>query len=108
MDRRVDIKSDDFWVKVVGMLQQNWALVEPTPDGDVHVFFINDTSGIFDELTLSSEEQAIKALGGNGFSCYADEEEMQSFLCPPSSPYHRQAHPNGPIYSLGPHWRDRD
>jgi hypothetical protein len=32
MIERVDVKSRDYWVKFVEMLQQNWALVDT--DGD--------------------------------------------------------------------------
>jgi hypothetical protein len=32
----VEINCDDFWVKVVEMLQQNWALIEPVPSGGVY------------------------------------------------------------------------
>ena len=100
----VEIASEDFWVKVVEMLQQNWALIEPTPSGSVCVYFIGDTSGVFDEITFQSEDDAINALRRNGFSRYADDEKLQSFLHPPSAPFHRQLHPNGPIYSSGKYW----
>ena len=104
MTETVDIKTDDFWVKVVEMLQQNWALIEPVPGGGVCVYFIGDTSGVFDEMTFPSDGGAIKALRRNGFSRYADDEKLQSFLRPPPAPFHRQPHPNGPIYSSGRFW----
>lgn len=104
MSEAVEIKSDDFWVKVVEMLQQNWALIESVPAGGVCVYFISDTSGVFDEISFSSVDEAIAALGRNGFSCYADDQKLQSFPRPPSAPFHRNAHPNGPIYSSGKHW----
>ena len=105
MIKTVDIKNDDFWVKVVEMLQQNWALVEPTPSAGVCVYFIGDTSGVFDEITFQSEDDAINALRRNGFTRYADDEKLQSFLHPLSAPFHRDQHPNGPIYSLGRYWK---
>ena len=37
----VEIKSRAYWVKVLGMLVQNYALVDATPDG-AHVWFIGE------------------------------------------------------------------
>ena len=53
MSDLVDIKSSDFWVKVVGMLQQNWAVIEPEKGGGARIHFISDTSGVFDEIALN-------------------------------------------------------
>ncbi len=105
MTDTVLIGADDIWVKVVEMLQQNWALIEPVATGGVLIYFIGDTSGVFDELSYSSEEEAAEALRGNGFRRYADDEKLQSFLRPPMAPFHRDPHPNGPIYSSGRYWK---
>ncbi len=105
MTETVAINSDDFWVKVVEMLQQNWALIEPVLTGGVCVYFISDTSGVFDDITFPSENDAISALRRNGFKHYADDEHLKTFLRPPSPPFHRQPHPNGPIYSSGQYWK---
>ena len=102
----VEIKSTDFWVKVVGMLQQNWAVIEPLGEGDVKVYFIGDRGGVFDELTFSSVELAQRALRRNRFGRFADDDSAQSFLTPPAPPFDRQPHPNGPIYSSRRYWRD--
>ena len=104
MSETISIKSDDFWVKVVEMLQQNWALIEMMSDSDVRIYFISDTSGVFDELSFSSTDDAVAALRRNGFKHFADDEKLQSFLRPPEPPFHRQPHPNGPIYSSGRYW----
>lgn len=105
MTETVSIEADDFWVKVVEMLQQNWALIEPTASDGFCVYFIGDTSGVFDELVFPSEEEAVVALRRNGFNRYADDEKLQSFLSPPDTPFHRYPHPNGPIYSSGRYWK---
>lgn len=105
MTEKIAIESRDFYVKVVGMLQQNWALIEPEQDGCVRIYFVTDTSGVFDALTFSSEVDANAALRRNGFSRYADDQEMQSFLRPPDPPFHSGSHPNGPIYSSGQFWK---
>lgn len=31
MKNIIEIRSNDYWFKVVGMLQQNWALTPPQP-----------------------------------------------------------------------------
>lgn len=63
-----------------------------------------DTSGVFDELSFPSADDAISALRRNGFKHFAEDEKLQSFLRPPEAPFHRQPHPNGPIYSSGGYW----
>ena len=50
-EREVEIKSRDYWFKVVDFLQQNWALIDKVEDVAI-VWFFNDTSGVFDEMTL--------------------------------------------------------
>ena len=97
--------SVDFWVKVVEMLQQNWALIEPEQAGGVRVYFITDRSGVFDEIAFSSEDEACKSLSRNGFRHFAEDAHLQSFLRPPSTPFFRAHHPNGAIYSSGAFWR---
>ena len=104
--RYVQINSADFWVKVVAMLQQNWAVIEPLDTEDVQVYFVDDAGGVFDELTFPSVELARRALQQNKFRRLADDERAQSFLVPPKPPFYRQPHPNGPIYSSGRYWHD--
>jgi hypothetical protein len=101
----VNIEANDYWVKVVEFLQQNWALIEPVTPRGVCVYFISDSSGVFDELPFHSKKEAIEALKRNGFRHYAGDEELQSFLHLPLPPYRRASHPNGPIYSSGRFWK---
>jgi hypothetical protein len=89
----------------VEFLQQNWALIEVGDSESVCVYFINDTSGMFDEMSFADESAACEALGRNGFTRFAESTPLQSFLHPPSAPFHRSAHPNGLIYSSGRFWR---
>ncbi len=105
MSEPVIIASTDFWVKVVGMLQQNWALIATEEAGTVRIYFIGDTSGVFDEITLPSVQAARETLERNGFERFADNTRLQSFLRSPSAPFRRAPHPNGPIYSSGRFWR---
>jgi len=36
------IGKRDWWVKVLGMMSHNWALIEPQPNGQVTVYFLHD------------------------------------------------------------------
>ncbi len=82
----VEIQSRDYWYKVTGMLQQNWALVEQSGK----VFFINDASGVFDEMKFLSIDDAFSSLERNGFSRYAADAGSQQFLSPPKAPFKSQ------------------
>ena len=100
----MQIASRDYWFKVVEMLQQNWALIEPAERG-VTVFFLQDTSGVFDQLAFTSVQEAEVTLQRNGFRLSADDAEAQGFLPPPEPPFHPVEHPNDRIYSSGRLWR---
>jgi hypothetical protein len=84
--------------KVVEMLQQNWALIEPSASR-VTVYFIHGAGGVFDEILCASADAAASAMRLNGFSRFADDRT--AVPAPPSPPFRRQPHPNGPIYSSG-------
>ena len=73
MSENVSIQSNDYWFKVIEMLQQNWALIEPTAQG-VIIYFVNDASGVFDEITFASSTDAEEALRLNGFGRFADDK----------------------------------
>lgn len=105
MNDAVSIKSSDFWVKIVEVLQQNWAVVETEADASARIYFINDTSGVFDEMSFPSTKIAEGALEQNGFTRFSASADLQAFLRPPSAPFLKASHPNGPIYSSGRFWR---
>lgn len=105
-ETHVEIRSRDYWFKVVEFLQQNWALVDATNAGnECTVFFLGDTSGVFDRLYYSSAEEAEQALRRNGFSRLAEDKSAQGYLAAPKPPFRERPHPNGPIYSSGKFWR---
>ena len=52
MEDEIKIKSNEFWVKIVDFLQQNWALIEV--EENVKVWFIHDGSGVFDSLDFEN------------------------------------------------------
>lgn len=104
--QHVEIKGTDYWFKVIGMLQQNWALVDQDSDSDAcTVFFLHDAAGVFDRMRFPSVEETFRALRRNGFVRFADDQEAQKFIVPPSPPFFEAQHPNGPIYSSGRFWR---
>ena len=104
MNDPVTIRTRDYWFKVIEMLQQNWALIEPSDQG-VTVYFVSDTSGVFDEMEFLSAPDAESALRLNGFSRIDEDPKAASFLRRPEPPFHRRPHPNGPIYSSGRFWK---
>lgn len=99
----VEISSIDYWFKVVEMLQQNWALIEPSQAGSI-VYFIDDASRIFDQMEFSEVSEAKRQLLVNGFRRYAEDNEAKDFITPPSPPFHTSTHSNGGIYSSGKFW----
>jgi len=101
MNDRVEIRSRDYWFKVVDMLQQNWALIDVEPDGSCTVHFVHDRSGKFDEMKFTSEQEAQRQLKQNGFGRYPEDIKAQEFIGVPKPPFYRDSHPNGPIYSSG-------
>lgn len=103
-EREVPIQSRDYWFKIVEFLQQNWALIDEV-EGGVTVWFVGDTSGVFDEMTFSSMAEAEQGLLRNGFRRYGDDPEAKNFIAIPEPPFHRHPHPNGPIYSSGRFWK---
>lgn len=105
MEQQTTITSRDYWFKVVGMLLQNWALIECVSAGDCRIYFISDTSGVLDELEFPNALAVEAALRRNGFARFQEDEEAQNFLSTPVPPYFRRRRPNGPIYSSGRHWR---
>lgn len=100
----MDIASRDYWFKVVDFLQQNWALIEQSQSG-VTIHFIDDGSRVFDELQYPSHQHAEAALQRNGFRRYADDDEAQQFIVPPSPPFARRLHSIRAIYSSGRFWQ---
>lgn len=101
----MSVTSRDFWVKVVGFLQQNWALVEPSSGRGI-VYFFSDTGGVFDRMQFDSVEEAVHGLTRNGFRRYEDEIDMHRVVSPPEvEALHERPHPSGPIYSSGKFWK---
>ena len=99
----LEIRSEIFWVKIIAMLQQNWASIEVMPDGCYCVYFFDDHGAVFDKLNYPDKTRAVNALRRNGFDQYTDEHHG-SFLSRPGPSFHWGSHSNGPIYSSGRFW----
>ena len=99
----VAIQVRDFWVKVVDMLRQNWALIEHE-GSKVTIYFLHDLGSVFDELTFSELREAQAALRLNGFRRYDEDPSYSEMFARPEPPFRRVNHPNGPIYSSGQFW----
>lgn len=103
----IKIKSNDFWIKTLDMLLQNWALIEKDYWSEASkVFFINDLSEVIDLLHFPTEAEAKSALKINGFWRYAEDEEAQKIIVAPSPPYCLGEHSFSEIYSSGRYWRN--
>jgi len=110
----VTINDREYWVKLVEMLQQNWALVEDNPPSGATIYFLLDNDGlnatddgsqIFDEISYPSREVACRQLARNGFQVFADtSSNLQKMLKPPPPPFYQGEHQNGRIYSSGRFW----
>lgn len=105
--KHIALAADEYWVKIVEFLQQNWAVIEAIPESEnVEIVFIGDTSGVFDQIEYPCKELAEKALLKNGFRKYLDpDENFTEFIACPQPPFHWRDHPNGKIYSSGRYWR---
>ena len=57
---------EKVWVKVLGMLQQNWAFVERRPEIFM-IHFFDDHKEIFDQLEFKTNDLAVAGLIKNGF-----------------------------------------
>lgn len=104
-EEAIEITSRDYWFKVVGMLQQNWVLLEPNKEkSGFTIYFISDASGVFDQMEFADLAEAESQLRVNGFGKYSEDEKARDFITPPSSPFYKSSHPNGAIYSSGKYW----
>ena len=91
------------WIKITGMLQQNWAVINDLPNTDrVRIWFFDDDADIFDCMELSNRDTARVALARNGFSVYTSERF--SFIAKPGPIAHWNGEAARPIYSSGRYW----
>jgi len=114
------IKSRDWWIKVLGMLQHNWALIDDGPDSGATVYFFHDGEvgmgcygysraqlkgryAIVDSLDFESVQLAKEALARNGFRLHGDDERLGSDVKPCGNFYDVRGFEEG-VYSSQGHW----
>lgn len=116
-----EINAHEWWIKVLGMLQHNWALIEERPDGSVTVYFFHDCGdtnmpchgysmrqlkgrcAVIDSLEFRSVRDAENALSQNGFRPHGKNELMGSDLKPFGNFYDARSTEEG-IYSKQGYW----
>ena len=116
------IVSRDWWVKVLGMLSQNWALIDSMPDGTACAYFFQDGAdsalrgkyrlsqlrnriGFIDSIHFPSIERARFALRFNGFDRLVDNPGPWVEERPEGVVYDART-PEGAIYSSGRYWKE--
>lgn len=108
MKRNVHIENRTYWIKILEMLQQNWAIIELSsrePTDTCEVFFIDDNSCVFDRLRFASPREAEAGLTRNGFRLYDPDPQMLKHIPPPSAPFYESPDCQTFVYSSGRFWR---
>ncbi len=97
--------SQRLWVKVLGMLQQNWCVIEDGPAGAVELVFFDDHGDVCDHLPAANLHSAQAAMQANGFSWMREYSSFYQASGVPSLPLSRAREKSRPVYSSGEYWR---
>ena len=112
------ISNRDWWFKVLGMLNENWALIEESPE-KVTVYFFHSCgttkmsigprngpwAAIVDSLEFSNCNEALNALLRNGFSPFAEVSDTWEGNPPPEGRLYDAREKEPGIYSQEGYWR---
>ena len=104
------ISNRNWWVKILGMLSHNWALIEENFDNSATVYFFQDTPepsrpAVIDSLNFSNIEDALEGLEKNHFSLLKKTPGPWLGDVPKGHIYdHRSA--GNLIYSKFGYWQD--
>lgn len=103
------ISNRDWWVKVLGMLSHNWALIERNPEGNATVFFFQDTPhgdrpAIIDSLEFPSIVKARQGLFDNDFQILS-RCPGPWMGCEPKGFIYDNRNERNKIYSNGKFWK---
>jgi uncharacterized protein (DUF1810 family) len=96
--------SKRLWVKVVGMLCQNWCLLQPTPNGNVDLVFFDDRGDVFDWRSADDFESAQVSARENGFMWMWESPSFYSVAGMPDMPMAKGRQRDRPVYSSGEYW----
>jgi hypothetical protein len=104
------ISNRDWWVKVLGMLCHNWALIERNDDGTATAYFFQDQGGkerpaVIDSLSFVGVREAREGLKRNGF------ELLKTYPgpwmgCEPQGFIYDGREANNLVYSQLGYWRN--
>ncbi len=119
MEQPVKISSKDWWVKVLGMCQHNWALIESgnkttiyffhdngitlSQGNKIKYFEVKNKSGVIDSLFFDNEVAAENALKKNGFFRLSENPGPWELNIPIHDFYDARDDNSG-IYSKDGHW----
>lgn len=96
--------SRRLWVKVLGMLNQNWCVVQEK-GSSVELVFFDDHGHVFDWLPASNLGAAQKVLRANGFTWMWQYSSFYSASGIPKLPKALDRLKTRPIYSSGEYWK---
>jgi hypothetical protein len=117
------IKSKQWWIKIVGMLQHNWALIEEQVDGAATIYFFHDCgttrnfvpnykwhqlkerAAVVDSLSYASTNAATEALQQNGFRLQETVGLLGSGEIPTGDFYDARATEEGVYSKSDEHWK---
>ena len=100
--------SRRLWVKVLGMLEQNWCLIEPGPSDAVDLVFFDDHGDVFDWISLPNLLSAQHALLLNGFEWMWLRPSFYRVSGMPRLPSSGARIRGRPVYSSGEYWLRSD
>lgn len=98
--------SQRLWVKVLGMLQQNWCVLQDGLEGRVELVFFDDHGHVFDWLSVADQRSAQAALLTNGFMWMWEAPSFLRVAGVPVLPEAGARHRSRPIYSSGEYWTE--
>lgn len=98
--------SQHLWIKVVGMLQQNWCVLESGEAGTVAMVFFDDHGEVFDWLSAPDLHASQSALRANGFAWMWTYSSFYSVSGMPDMPKPGVRKRSRPIYSSGEYWTE--
>jgi uncharacterized protein (DUF1810 family) len=96
--------SQRLWVKVLGMLQQNWCVIEDGTGDAVELVFFDDHGKVFDHLPATSLHAAQAALLANGFIWMWELSSFYQACGVPTMPLPGARKQSRPVYSSGEYW----
>jgi uncharacterized protein (DUF1810 family) len=97
--------SQRLWVKVLGMLQQNWCVIEDGTGDAVELVFFDDHGDVFDHLPATNLHAAGAALKANGFSWMREYSSFYQACGVPTLPLLGAREQSRPVYSSGEYWQ---